>query len=122
VSSGNITLTGAVQGGPVGARTFGPMTITLSTAVDATQVLSLSSGANTVTVPTGATVCVITGPNAVSPTPNPLSAAVLTVKGVTGDTGVQVSAKWPTMLSWDTAPATFVINATVSCTVELWFA
>lgn len=120
MSTGTVTVSGNVSGSPVGSRSIS-QTITASTAVDATQVLTLSSGNNTVTVPTGATVCVIAGPNAVSPIPNPSYAGVLTVKGVAGDTGIIMSAKWPTVLSWDTAPANFVINATVLCTVELWF-
>lgn len=121
MSTGTVTVSGNVSGSPVGARSFAA-TITVPNAVDATQVVTLSSGNNTVTVPTGATVCVIAGPNAVSPIPNPSYAGVLTVKGVAGDTGVVMSAKWPQVLAWDTAPASFVINATVLCTVELWFA
>lgn len=121
-STGVVTLTGTIQNAPTGTRTFGPLTITLSAAVDATQVLSLSSGNNTVTVPTGATVCIITGPNATNPVPNPPSSATLTLKGVSGDTGVSISNKYPTMLVWDTAPSTFVINASTTATVEILFA
>jgi len=121
MSTGNVVISGNVSGSPVGNRNFGPSSIIANTAVDATMVVSLSAGANTITVPTGATVCVIAGPNAVNPIPNPTSAVVLTIKGVTGDTGIAISAKWPTLLSWDTAPATFVINATITATVELWF-
>ena len=122
MSTGTLTVSGNVSGSPVGARTIN-MNIITASAVDATQVLTLSIGANTVTVPAGATLCVIAGPNAVSPIPNPNYGGVLTVKGVAGDTGVAMSAKWPTVLSWDVgaAPASFVINATVGCTIELWF-
>lgn len=120
-STGTVTLNGNVSGGPAGTRSFGPNTVPLNTAVDQTLVTALASGANTVTVPTGSTVCIIVGPNATSP--NPLWAGVLTVKGVAGDTGVVVSAKFPTMLSWDTAPASFVLNASITgATVEFWFA
>lgn len=119
---GNVTLQGNVTGAPTGSRTFGPISIPLASAVDATQVLSLSSGNTTITVPTGSTLCVILGPNAVNPQPNPLNSQTLTVKGVAGDTGIAVSAKYPTMISWDTAPASFVINSTGSAAVELWFA
>ena len=121
MSVGNITVAGNVTGAPTGSRTFGPLTITANSAVDATQVLSLSSGANTVTVPSGATACVILGPNATNPQPNPRSGVVLTVKGVSGDTGIAVSNAYPTLLSWDSAPATFVINASTTATVEIFF-
>jgi len=121
LSTGNVTLQGNVSGAPSGSRTFGPLTITASAAVDQTSVLALTSGNNTITVPSGATAAIIVGPNATNPTPNPLSAAVLTVKGVAGDTGVAVSAKWPTLLAWDTTPATFVINTTVNATVEILY-
>ena len=122
MANGNVTLTGNISGGPTGTRTFGPLTITMASAVDQTTVQALSVGANTVTVPTGATCCIITGPNAIAPVPNPTNAAVLTLKGVAGDTGVTVSAKWPTLLSWDVTPASFVINSTAVATIELLFA
>lgn len=121
MSVGNVTVAGNVMGSPTGARSFGPLTITALSAVDQTSVLSLSSGNNTVTVPSGATAAVIVGPNGTIPTPNPLSSATLTVKGVGGDTGIVVSSKWPTLLTFDTTPATFVINASGSCTVEIWY-
>lgn len=120
MTTANIVLTGNVSGGPVGNRNFGPSAVTSSSAVDATQVVTVSTN-TTITVPTGATGVFIAGPNAVSPIPNPNYAGVLTVKGVAGDTGIVMSAKWPQFLAWDTPPASFVINATVSCTVELWF-
>ena len=122
MSTGTLTISGNVSGSPVGSRTIN-MNIITASAVDATQVLTLSIGANTVTVPSGATLCVITGPNAVSPIPNPNYGGVLTYKGVAGDVGTPISAKWPKLESWDVgaAPASFVINATVGCTVELWF-
>lgn len=87
--------------------------------MDETLVSTVSTN-TTITVPTGATFCRIIGPNALLP--NPAYAGVLTLKGVAGDTGNAISAKYPTELVWDTAPASFVLNATVSCTVEFFFA
>lgn len=118
---GNLTIQANVQGAPTGSRSINT-TIPLNSAVDQTQVIALASGANTITVPTGATVCIIFGPNSTNPTPNPLSTAVLTLKGVAGDTGVVLSAKYPTQLAWDSAPSSFVINASSTCTIEAWFA
>lgn len=122
MSTGNLSIAASVTGGQLGSRTFGPLSMMLTAAVDQTTVQSLAVGANTVTVPTGATLCVISGPNAAIPSPNPSSTAVLTLKGAAGDTGVVVSAKYPTVLTWDAAPASFVLNASATCTVELFFA
>jgi hypothetical protein len=101
------------------------LTIPLTAATDATNVVAVGTN-TTVSVPsnTTTTVCVITGPNGVSPVPNPNYAGTITLKGVAGDTGVPISGKYPTVLEWDvgTAPASFVLNASVATTVELWFA
>jgi hypothetical protein len=121
MAQGVVTLQGNISGGPTGTRSL-TLTIPLASAVDATQVVTLSSGANTIAPPSGATVLVITGPNATNPTPNPLSSAVLTVKGVSGDTGVAVSSKYPTMLTFDSTPASLVINSSGTAAVELWWA
>ena len=67
---GNLTIQANVQGAPTGSRSINSV-IPLNSAVDATQVITLSIGANTITVPTGATECIIYGPNSVNPTPNP---------------------------------------------------
>jgi hypothetical protein len=122
LSIGNISLTGNVSGAPSGSRTFGPLTITANSAVDKTDVVVLASGANTITPPTGATAVVVLGQNSATPTPNPPSAVTLTLKGVTGDTGITVSNKWPVLLSFDTLPGSFVITASSSgATIELWW-
>src|SRR6516165_1886084 len=121
---GSVTVQGNVSGSPVGARTFGPITIPLNNAVDATNVVALSIGDNTITIPSTATLVVIVGPNGVSPKPNPSYAGVLKFKNVAADTGFQFSAQYPQMFSWDAGgvPASFVINATVATSVECWFA
>jgi hypothetical protein len=121
LSTGNVSLTGNVTGAPTGSRTFGPLTITANSAVDATQVVSLINGALTVTVPTGATAAILAPPNATSPSPNPAFAGTLTLKGISGDSGVAISNKYPTLISWDTAPASFVVASTVAGTLEIFF-
>jgi hypothetical protein len=121
VSTGNLTIAGNVSGSPTGARTFGPLTITSSAASDQTLVVALTSGDNTITVPAGATVAVISPPNASIPKPNPAVGITLKLKGAGGDTGVAISNTWPTELAWDTAPANFIINASTTGTAEVWF-
>lgn len=120
--TGTLQVTFNVTNLPVGSESFSSTT-TASTAIVFASTVSLSSGANTITIPTGITTLVVVGPNGVSPTPNPAYAGTLTLKGVTGDTGVPISAKWPLVLEWDTttiAPSTIVINATVATTAYLW--
>lgn len=86
-------------------------TETLSAAANAAspgsvEIKSLSSGANTITVPTGgATVVACT---IVPPTANTTS---ITVKGVTGDTGVRIHNTDPTSLSIDSSVTSFVLTA-----------
>lgn len=124
MSTGNLYLSGSVTGGPDGARNFGPFTIQALTAVDQTTPVSLASGANTITIPAGTTSIVILPQNMVAPgynVPNPKSTATLTLKGVTGDTGVALSNTWPTVLSWDSPPANICITASNTATCSIWF-
>ena len=122
-STGNVTLTAALTGAPSGSRTFNT-TQTFTAAVDATMVVALLSGNNTILVPTGATCVIITGPNAVSPQPNPSWSGTLALKGSAGDpTGVNISTSQATKIAWDTAPASFVVWAsTTGATIEIFFA
>ena len=65
----------------------------------------LSSGANTITVPTAFTVkgCIIRPPSGNTQT--------ITLKGVTGDTGISLHLTDPQLLRFGTAPASFVLTA-----------
>ena len=125
MATGSLTIVGNVSGGADGARTFGPITVTFSAAVDETLPVALSSGNNTITVPAGSTTAVLLPPNMTTPgvsAPNPSYGGTLTLKGVTGDTGTPMSLKNPQVLCWDTAPASIVVNASVSGTMTAWFA
>ena len=121
---GTLTLAGNVSGAPSGARTVGPIQILFSNAVDVLTSVALISGAVTVTVPSGATACVLFPPNAAYPKPNPNFGGTLTVKGISGDTGVPISNTTFSVFSWDagTSPSSFVIASTAAGTLEAWFA
>lgn len=121
---GTLTIAGNVSGAPSGTRTIGPVQILFTAAVDVLTSVALANGATTVTVPTGATCVVLFPPNAATPKPNPNFGGALTVKGISGDTGVPISNTTFSVLSWDlaTAPANFVIASTASGTLEAWFA
>ncbi len=94
------TITATLTGTPTGTKTIS-IPVTVSTPVDASTVLNLSSGANTITPPVGATVAVIIPPAA--------NAVTMTLKGITGDTGVPLSLTNPSLISLASAAA-FVIT------------
>ena len=86
----------------------------LATAPGVVEKKDLSSGNNTITVPSGAR-----GVTMKPPTGN---AQTLTLKGVNGDTGVTLHKTDPTSLGLESATASFVINAGGSVTgmVIVW--
>ena len=122
-ATGNVLLTANTTGGADGSWSLTPPAgqRVVGTAVPAETVVTLINGANTITVPTGATNAIIVPPNAAFPQPNPSYAGTLTLKGVTGDTGVAISNTYLTYLPWDTAPSTFVIAATAVGTLVVRF-
>jgi hypothetical protein len=63
----------------------------------------LNSGANTITVPTGATAVVIQPPSG--------NTILVTFKGVTGDTGVPLHKTQPTVIALDSTATSFVLTA-----------
>ncbi len=97
------------------------VTITYSGAVDGEQVLdaadnasspavvelkTLASGANTITVPTAGFV-----PTAVTIVPPGDNETAITLKGVTGDTGVRIHDTDPTTIALHSGVTTFCLTA-----------
>lgn len=120
--TGNLQIVANATNLATGSETFGPFTTVVSSAVVYAQNVSVSTN-TAISLPTGLTCLVIVGPNGVYPAPNPSYGGTLTLKGVSGDTGINISAKYPTVLEWDTtttSPSSIVINATVATTVNLW--
>lgn len=68
--------------------------------------ITLASGANTITVPTGGST--VTGCTIIPPVDNTTN---ITLKGVTGDTGVQLHDEDPTSLGIDPAITSFCLTA-----------
>lgn len=123
MAQGNIQITGNASGGPDGGRTFGPISIVTGDAVASEQTIALVIGANTITVPAGATAMILWPPNATAAggvTPNPPYGGALTLKGDPGDAGVPLSGQWPTLLAWDTAPAAIVVTSTAVGDLICW--
>ena len=68
---------------------------------------ALTTGNNTITVPS-ATGITVKGATIIPPADN---TQALTLKGVAGDTGIVISNTDPTSIGFQTAPASFVLNA-----------
>lgn len=73
------------------------------------DVLTLASGANTVTLPTGGST-----PKAATIIPPIANTIALTLKGVTGDTGIALHLTDPTIVAFDTTVTSFVLTAAAS--------
>jgi hypothetical protein len=85
------------------------------------QILSLSTGANTVTVPAISGPAGTVTPTACTLVPSVGNTVVLTLKGVSGDTGIRLHNTDPSSLALDSSVATFVINASAAAAVRaLW--
>lgn len=70
------------------------------------DIVTLASGANTITPPSGGST-----PVAVTIIPPPSNASSITLKGVTGDTGVLLHPTQPTTIALGSPTATFVLTA-----------
>jgi len=105
-----ISIQGTIEDGPVGDITVGPLT-TVGVAYAAhSQVLA--SGFNTITVPQ------LPVPVGVVIIPPSTNTATVTLKGVTGDTGIRLHKTKPYMLTFDSTavPATFGLTVGASIT------
>ena len=122
-ATGNVLLTANTTGGADGSWSLTPPAgqRMVGTAVTAETIVTLSIGANTISVPTGATNAIIVPPNAAFPQPNPSYSGTLTLKGVTGDTGVPISSYFITALEFDTtnSPTSIVITSTATGTLKV---
>ena len=106
-ASATITVQGQITGLPTGTKSLGPLVISSAAACGQTTEVVLQSGANTITLPTipAPTGCLIQLP--------PTNTAVVTLKGVTGDTGIAIGKTGQTLLTWDPTalPTSFVLTS-----------
>jgi hypothetical protein len=72
----------------------------------AVEIKTLASGANTITVPSGGTT-----PTGVTIIPPAGNASSITLKGVSGDTGIRLHNTDPTSLGLHSSVASFVLTA-----------
>lgn len=129
MATATLTVTHNLTGASVGSESFSATSVA-NTAVPQTVPVALSSGNNTITVPSGVSWVTIFPPNFTAPgvaAPNPNSTVTLSL-GATDQ--IPISSFGPTELNWTVAPqgtapsppSTFVIHASGSCTVNLVYA
>src|SRR3972149_336879 len=70
------------------------------------EIKTLASGANTITIPTGGTV-----PTAVTIVPPTGNTNSITLKGVSGDTGITIHLTDPTTIALASSVTSFVLTA-----------
>jgi hypothetical protein len=88
---------------PTGSQYFNLTQLTYNSPIGATTVVVLSSGDNTISIPTGTTTIIIQPP--VNNT------FVLKLKGVAGDTGVTLNKTSYQIYQPDTTQTSFIINS-----------
>lgn len=101
--SGTLYISGTMTGTNGNKDISGSITSTTASLVVTETVLA--AGANTITVPSNSTGCVIKLPST--------NTSVTTLKGVAGDTGIAIGKTGTIVLSWEggTAPASFVLDS-----------
>lgn len=97
---------------PFGSLSVGPINITGNIAPQLSLV-NLASGFNSITVPSGAIGVIITPPTT--------NAVALTLKGVTGDTGISIPAAATSLVTFGTTPSTIGITAASATTGNTQF-
>lgn len=102
-----IQISGTISNAPTGGRTIGPISLTSADANGQVQRIVLQSGANTITCPTvpAPNGCIIVLPST--------NTAIVTLKGVTGDTGIAIGKTTTQVITWDptAVPTSFVLNS-----------
>ena len=103
--AGSVTIAGQLTATPAGTVSVGPYNLApTSTNNYQSTAVTLASGANTITVPSWATAILIE--------PSTANVVALTLKGVTGDTGVALGLTAPSLCSFPASPpATVVLTA-----------
>lgn len=91
---------GGVTGRPGGGSGI-DLTVDFTAAIGDRRNTDLANGANTITVPTGSTMCVFVPPSTNTQT--------LTLKGISGDTGIAMAVNKPALIPLSSV-ASFVIT------------
>ena len=109
MATSNKTITLVFTGPPAGTQTI---TAAENTAApNSIEIKTLASGFNTITVPTGGST--VTSCTIVPPAGNTTN---ITLKGVTGDTGIQLHDTDPSSVSLDASVTSFGLTAAAQIT------
>lgn len=92
-ATASVTVSGSVTGQARGSTTIGPIVISSAAAVGQVVDVVLQLGANNFIPPAGATGVLITLPIT--------NTNIVTLKGVTADTGIAIGKTTTQFLSWD---------------------
>lgn len=106
-ATASLSFTGSITSLADGNRVVGPFTVSSAAANGVVQQTVLQSGANTITVPSSP------APNGVIIILPSTNTAVVTVKGVTGDTGIAIGKTTWMYLPFDptAVPASFCLTS-----------
>lgn len=102
-ATGTLTFRGTVSGYASGGARSYSATVPVLVGVDAALTLTAFSGFQAVAVPAGATGCVISPPAG--------NVVGLTLKGITGDTGIPMHLTNPQVLTFASGVTTFGITS-----------
>lgn len=111
MASSAVTISGSVTGLAGGTFTISIAQLTNASATGPQSAYALSTGNNTVTIPTGAEGVIIE--------PRSGNTVALTYKDVGGATGIPMSLVKPYMASFGAGATSFVLSAASSTTVDL---
>jgi len=103
MATASLQLTGSVANLPTGSKAITVPTLQVSNAVGTITDLSLISGDNTISVPTGATRAVILIPDT--------NTSLIRLKDNVGDTGIAIALTGWLVLSLDSTQTVFILNA-----------
>lgn len=100
---GVLNLSGSVTALPTGTKNIVVPAINSAAASGAVIDINLASGANVISIAPGATAAVILMPST--------NSLLVTLKGVSGDTGIAINRSTWTVISFDPTATSFVLTA-----------
>ena len=103
-----VSVTGEASDLPFGDKTVGPVTMVADPCVSSELQITFPAGNTTITKPTGATICVIVFPST--------STANKSIRGVGGDTGINVGPTGFVAFPLHSSVTSFVVNSSAADT------
>lgn len=126
MATASVTIAATIQSLPSGTKTVGPLTISAATANGNTTDYALAVGFNTIVVPITTATPILAGatPTGCIIIPDSTNTSAMTLKGVTGDTGITMHLTNPFVLGFPSSPPVSfgitVASAATTCQI-VWF-